>query len=60
MEYRDHCERCNRALSPTDEAYFCFYECTWCPTCMKDLKGVCPNCYGELLRRPRPPRKYAD
>jgi uncharacterized protein len=53
LEMRVACERCNLALLPQDLAYICSYECTFCPDCTLELGSVCPNCAGELLRRPR-------
>jgi hypothetical protein len=37
----------------------CTFECTFCAACARDvLEGVCPNCGGELVRRPvRPAAK---
>jgi ribosomal protein S18 acetylase RimI-like enzyme len=49
------CERCGTA-SPPDQAgaYACAFGCTFCEPCnCRDLLGVCPNCGGELLPRPR-------
>jgi hypothetical protein len=58
LEMREACERCSWPLSPEDEsAYICSYECTFCATCANALNGVCPNCSGELVRRPRRARK---
>jgi len=35
------------------EAMICSFECTFCEACASDvLNGVCPNCGGELMRRP--------
>ena len=53
LDMRDVCERCGNALSPKGEAYICSFECTFCATCTHDLQAICPNCGGELLRRPR-------
>jgi hypothetical protein len=53
MELRTACERCHSALAPEGSAYFCSHECTFCPTCARGLEFVCPNCGGELVRRPR-------
>ena len=53
LEMRAECERCGAGLAPTDEAFVCSYECTFCPACTRKLEGVCPNCGGELVRRPR-------
>ena len=53
LEMRERCERCESAL-PTDsrEAVICSFECTFCASCAQELDGKCPNCGGELLRRP--------
>ena len=31
----------------------CSYQCTFCPACAVELAHACPNCGGELVRRPR-------
>jgi uncharacterized protein len=49
---RDRCERCGTALAADSEAYICSYECTFCPRCNEQLGARCPNCDGELVRRP--------
>jgi ribosomal protein S18 acetylase RimI-like enzyme len=54
MEFRRECGRCHVVLSPDDPAYLCAKECTFCATCYRQLKYVCPNCSAELVRRPRP------
>jgi len=65
MELRRECGRCHAALAEDASAYFCAHECTFCPTCYRKLAHVCPNCSGELVRRPRagpalrPPRESA-
>ena len=55
LELRPNCECCNRDLPPDSmEARICTFECTFCATCVETvLGGVCPNCGGELVRRPR-------
>ena len=53
LELRGSCERCGAALAPESEAYICSYECTFCRACAEALEHVCPNCGGELVRRPR-------
>jgi hypothetical protein len=50
---RPVCEKCNAALPPEGEAFICSYECTFCKTCTDAMQGACPNCGGELLRRPK-------
>jgi hypothetical protein len=61
LELRPNCECCDRDLPPAAVAFICSFECTWCETCATDvLKGACPNCGGELVRRPvRPAAKLA-
>jgi len=34
-------------------AFICSHECTFCGDCSADMDHVCPNCGGELVRRPR-------
>jgi len=53
LEMRSECEKCKAELASSDEAYICVYECTFCPACTSEMKAVCPNCGGELVRRPR-------
>ncbi|MGH2475534.1 MAG: DUF1272 domain-containing protein [Candidatus Limnocylindrales bacterium] len=50
---RLECERCRTVLQPDGEARICSYECTFCSSCADELGAVCPNCGGELVRRPR-------
>jgi hypothetical protein len=53
LEMRVQCEKCQRTLSPGDQAFICSYECTFCPACAMSMHQTCPNCGGELVRRPR-------
>ena len=53
LEMRPACEKCSAALSPTATAYICTFECTFCEACAQAMQRVCPNCGGELVRRPR-------
>ena len=50
---RDSCERCGRGLQHVDAAVICSFECTFCAACADEMDGVCPNCGGELVARPR-------
>jgi uncharacterized protein len=62
LQLRPNCERCDRDLSPESrDAFICTFECTFCRACAEDaLAGRCPNCGGELVRRPvRPADKLA-
>jgi hypothetical protein len=53
LEMKADCERCHRPL-PADstDALICSYECTWCVECADEMSHRCPNCNGELVRRP--------
>ena len=53
LEMRTTCERCGATLEPDGEARICSYECTFCVSCTDEMNGVCPNCSGELVLRPR-------
>lgn len=53
LEMRNQCERCHAPLARDGEAYICMYECTFCRGCSDAARHVCPNCGGELVRRPR-------
>jgi len=53
LEMRKTCERCGAALAPDGTAYVCSYECTVRESCTTAMAHVCPNCGGELVRRPR-------
>jgi N-acetylglutamate synthase-like GNAT family acetyltransferase len=53
MELRPECGRCQASLSADGPAYICAHDCTFCATCYRQLRYVCPNCTGELVRRPR-------
>ena len=57
LALRPNCECCDRDLPPDSlEARICSYECTFCASCVETvLKNACPNCGGELVRRPRRP-----
>src|SRR5262245_46051584 len=53
LEMRAACEKCSGEVGLDAEAFICSYECTFCATCTKAMSATCPNCGGELLRRPR-------
>ena len=57
LEMRPNCECCTRDLPPESvDARICSFECTFCASCADTrLDGRCPNCKGELVRRPRRP-----
>ena len=61
LELRPGCECCDRDLPPASlEAYICTFECTFCLECSTKLSFICPNCGGELLRRPVRPAALLD
>ena len=54
LDLRPNCECCDRDL-PADsrEARICTFECTFCAACAETtLRGICPNCGGDLVARP--------
>jgi uncharacterized protein len=57
LQLRPNCECCNVDLPPdSTAALICTFECTFCSDCAENrLQGTCPNCGGELMRRPRRP-----
>jgi uncharacterized protein len=57
LELRPNCECCDKDLPPeSGEARICSFECTFCVSCAESaLSGLCPNCGGELVARPRRP-----
>jgi len=57
LELRPGCECCNKDLpAQSTEARICSFECTFCAECAHTkLRGICPNCGGELVSRPRRP-----
>lgn len=50
---KTECQSCMVALSLQDDAYICSYECTFCVDCCTIHGSACPQCGGELVRRPR-------
>jgi len=54
LQMRPGCECCDRDLPPdSKDARICSFECTFCADCVDTkLKGVCPNCGGDLMLRP--------
>jgi uncharacterized protein len=57
LTLRPGCECCDKDLPPdSPDARICTFECTFCSDCTDNvLKGICPNCGGELVARPRRP-----
>ena len=57
LALRPSCECCDKDL-PADsiDARICSFECTFCANCAEEtLRGISPNCGGELIARPRRP-----
>jgi len=60
LAMKEHCEKCGKPLPADGVAFICTYECTFCPECAQDFQKICPNCSGELVRRPRAGRAGTD
>jgi hypothetical protein len=62
LQLRPNCECCDKDLPPeSTDARICSFECTFCADCVTVLlKGKCPNCGGELVRRPSPNVSQTD
>ena len=53
LEMRTNCENCGTHLPPDSaEVVICSFECTFCAECSRMMADRCPNCGGELVRRP--------
>lgn len=61
LEMKKECENCGAALrASSDDAMICSFECTFCKECSTNLLGgICPNCEGELVKRPIRERREA-
>ena len=53
LDMKPVCEGCQAALPHQAVAFVGSYECTFCEGCAQRMAQVCPNCQGELVRRPR-------
>jgi hypothetical protein len=51
LKMKTACEKCHKTIN--GDAYICVHECTFCKECTDDMKSICPNCSGELVRRPK-------
>ena len=60
LKMKAKCETCSTPLSHDADAFICSYECTFCPTCSEKTEHKCPNCDGELVRRPTRMRGVID
>jgi len=52
LKMKPKCEKCRAQLAPNIMAYICSFECTFCESCTQVLLHTCPNCNGELVKRP--------
>lgn len=63
LKLKPNCECCDRDLPPeSPDARICSFECTFCRECVETRLpgGRCPNCTGELVKRPvRPADRLA-
>jgi hypothetical protein len=62
LDLRPNCECCDKDLpNGAPDALICTFECTFCADCAETrFDGRCPNCAGDLVRRPvRPPAMLA-
>lgn len=57
---KPNCECCDIDLAPdSPNARTCSFECTFCKDCAETrFDNICPNCGGELLRRPVRPAAH--
>jgi len=44
------CEKCGKEL-PTTTGTACWFQCTFCDDCARNLQLICPNCGGSLVPR---------
>ena len=49
---KGECEKCHIPLPLDAVAVSCAFQCTFCSDCGTACNHVCPNCGGELIRRP--------
>jgi hypothetical protein len=62
LELRPNCECCDKDLpNGAADALICTFECTFCAACAETrFGGRCPNCGGDLQRRPTRPAKHLE
>jgi DNA-binding winged helix-turn-helix (wHTH) protein len=52
LTMKGSCEACCAVLPADGVAFICSFECTFCGDCAAAREQRCPNCAGELVRRP--------
>ena len=53
LKMKKQCETCQAPTALEGNAYICSFECTFCQPCTEQThKHICPNCSGELVKRP--------
>ena len=62
LKLKPNCECCGVDLPPaSDTAVVCSFECTFCKDCATvNFKNTCPNCGGELVKRPVRTPEYLE
>ena len=62
LDLRPNCECCDKDLpNGAPDALICTYECTFCADCARTrLGGQCPNCGGDLVKRPTRPQRMLE
>ncbi len=62
LEIKLNCENCGKSLpNHSTDAMICSFECTFCRDCVENiLKNICPNCGGELEKRPIRPQELFE
>lgn len=62
LELRPNCENCDCDLPASSvDALICSFECTFCRSCAESILALrCPNCGGELVKRPIRPAKKLE
>jgi len=52
LKMKSKCEKCSEPLMAEGTARICSFECTFCDNCSLAMQHTCPNCQGELVKRP--------
>lgn len=62
LALKPNCECCDADLpANSNDARMCSFECTFCASCTQThFHDICPNCSGELVKRPVRPAEYLE